>query len=184
MTGSGKTTLARTLLLSRPFVVVYDAKGLLAWPGFQRFTVLQQLAESRHSKLIYAPNHRELQDEATKEKFFEWVYNRQNTTLYVDEVYAVTSRGYIPHYYHACLTRGREMGISVFSSTQRPMLIPQVILSESEHYYVFRLQLPQDKKRIREIVNLESSQIENLPKYLFYYGSSDGEIVGPLKLRI
>lgn len=76
------------------------------------------------------------------------------------------------------------MGVSVISSTQRPMQVPQAIMSESEHYYVFRLQLPQDKKRIREIVALDELKINAIKKHSFFYANADGEILGPLKLNL
>ena len=183
-TGCGKTTLARVLLATRPFVAVYDAKGLLRWNTFTRYTKLEKLMKAKESRLIYAPVAEELRDENFIEGFFRWVYKRRNTTLYVDEVYGVTKRDEIPPSYHACLTRGRELGISTFSATQRPMLIPQVVLSESEHYYIFRLLLPQDRKKMREVIGLTERAISRLGKHEFFYGNNEGVVRGPLKLNL
>jgi adenylate kinase family enzyme len=184
MTGSGKTTLARELLRSRQYVVVYDSKGLLRWSEYKRVTSLFELTQSKSPKLLYAPVHSELIDVEIIDKFFLWIYQRMNTTVYVDEVYSVTNRGEIPTYYHAILTRGRELGISTFSSTQRPKQIPQVILSESECYYVFRLLLPQDRQRVKEILPVTTDDIQQLKKHEFLYGNADGSIIGPLRLRL
>lgn len=184
MTGSGKTTLAYQLLRVRPYVVVFDAKGLIHWPGFFRYTEFNQLTQSKFPRLIYAPNHKEITDTAIHEKFFSWIYHRENTTVYVDEVYAITNKNELPHYYHAILTRGRELNISTFSSTQRPKMIPQVILSESEHYYIFRLLLPQDRQKMREILPISEVQQMRLKKHCFMYGNAEGTIVGPLKLAL
>ena len=183
-TGSGKTTLARVLLAQRPYVAIYDAKGMLRWREYERHTKLETLSKSKFPKLIYAPNAEELRDELYIEGFFRWVYKRRHTTLYVDEVYGVTNHEIIPPSYHACLTRGRELGISTFSATQRPKLIPQTVLSESEHYYIFRLLLPQDKKKVREIIGVTESQTDRLSKYEFYYANNEGSIRGPLKLDL
>jgi hypothetical protein len=184
MTGSGKTTLARVFLAQRPYVVVFDAKGLLRWFGYKRYETLQEVMQSGFSHIIYAPNHREMVDLITIANFFEWIYLRENTTVYVDEVYSVTDGNSIPHYYHACLTRGREKGISVFSSTQRPKAIPQAVLSESEHYYVFRLQLPQDKQKMREIIAIDLDKLNSLRKHQFIYANADGDITEPLRLKL
>lgn len=181
-TGSGKTTLAEILVLKKPFVVVYDPKGLIAWKGFKRVTRLleaKSLNPIAYPRIIYAPCHEEDGDQLTIDSFFEWIYYRKNTCVYIDEVYSVSSRGQIPHFYRAILTRGREMGICTISSTQRPMEIPQFVLSESEHYYVFRMRLPQDKDKVKKIIGLDNERIEALEKYQFFYADAEGSIVGP-----
>lgn len=183
-TGSGKTTLARALLAPRLHVAVYDAKGLLAWPGYERFTDLRHAIESKAQRIIYAPNADQLRDLYYAESFFRWIFMRKNTTLYIDEVYSVTERDNIPDSLHACLTRGRELGISTFCSTQRPKLIPQIVLSESEHYYIFRLLLPQDRMKIRQVIGLDDDALSTLGKYEFYYANNEGETLGPLRLRL
>ncbi len=183
-TGSGKTTLARVVLANRPFVIVYDAKGLLNWNDYERHVTLITLVKSKEPRLIYAPVAEELRDWDFIEAFFHFVYRRRHTTLYIDEVYGVTKRDEIPPSYHACLTRGRELGISTFSATQRPMLIPQTVLSESEHYYVFKLLLPQDKKKVREVIGIQENAINGLSKYQFYYANNEGLIRGPLQLNL
>lgn len=184
MTGSGKTTLAKYLCGRRPYVVAFDAKGLLRWEGYVRFETLAEAMQSREPRIIYAPNHFELDSPIKWNDFFRWIYERENTCVYVDEVYSIVDGRTIPHYYKACLTRGRERGISVYSSTQRPMEIPQSILSEAEHYYVFRLQLPQDKKKVSQITPITSEQMDGLKKHAFFYANSNGDIEGPLKLSL
>jgi hypothetical protein len=184
MTGSGKTTLAYELLKVKDYVVVHDAKGMLTWKGYERCIKLNDAMHSDSPKIIYAPDHFELDNEEKINEFFTWVYKRKNTTLYIDEVYAVTKRAEIPHYFLACLTRGREMGISTYCSSQRPKNIPQFILSESENYYVFRLLLLNDRKRITEILPIADEQLTTLKQYQFYYGTSTGEIRGPMRLDL
>lgn len=186
-TGCGKTTLAQALLQKRPFVVVHDSKDMLYWEGYSRFDKLSDCIGARaehHPKIIYAPRHTELLDPFVINKFFQWIFERRNTTLYVDEVYSVCNRGEIPSYYHACLTRGRQLKISTFSSTQRPKQIPQVVLSESEHYYVFQLQLPQDRLRIREILPVSDTELRGLRGHNFLYANASGDTFGPIRLGL
>jgi adenylate kinase family enzyme len=187
-TGSGKTTLAQIILARRQYVVVYDAKGLLRWPNYARFERLDQCVKAamdqKIAKIIYAPTHDELLNFNIINQFFQWIYIRRNTTCYVDEVYSVTKRGEIPSFYHALLTRGREYNISTISSTQRPKQIPQVVLSESEHYYVFQLMLPQDRQRVREIIPVTDRQLMDLKDHRFLYSNASGDTIGPLRLEI
>lgn len=185
MTGSGKTTLARTLLQPFRYVAIYDAKGTIYWNDFQRVTTLREVTRSKYDRICYSPTHSELRDEAYVDGFFEWCYTRQNTFVYVDEVYAVTERLEIPPHYHAILTRGRERGNGLLSATQRPMLIPSVIMSESENWYVFRLGMDADRRKVEACIGLDADQIGALPKRVFYYVRSDEALTSPpLTLRL
>jgi hypothetical protein len=179
MTGSGKTTLARLLVSPFQYVAVIDPKGLLNWQGYERCTKLREVIKSRADKIIYAPEAMELRSEEYIDAFFAWVYHRKNTFLYVDEVYAVSYRNEIPPHYHAILTRGRERGNGLLSATQRPMLIPTVIMSESENWYVFRLNMEGDRKKIEQSIGLTQEQISRLPKRLFYFVKADEDLVTP-----
>lgn len=188
-TGSGKTTLAEHILRLRPYVVALDPKGTL-WgnrgsnlKGYELHTSLATLCEARAPKLIYRPMHEELSNPDTMDLFFQWVFRRRNTSLYVDEVYAIAQGDSYPPFYGACLTRGREVGVVVYSATQRPARVPQIMFSESEHVYCFHLKMPRDRDRVSEMTGLDP-ELLSLPKYQFYYAPQDGEPAGPLKLRI
>src|SRR6266576_348530 len=88
-TGSGKTTLAEHICRLRPYVVVLDSKGTVDWSGYQLHRTLGTLVQSTAPKLIYRPIYDELTNDETIDLFFNWVYQRKNTTLYVDEIYSV-----------------------------------------------------------------------------------------------
>ena len=182
-TGSGKTTLAQELCKLRPYVVALDPKGMLHWKGYEVYQRLESLVKSDKPKLIYRPVYDELQDPETMDLFFQWVFRRRNTTLYIDEVYAIARGDVYPFHLGACLTRGREVGVVVYAATQRPARVPQIIFSESEHVYCFRLKLPQDRERISDITGLDPEAL-SLPKFCFFYAPQDGEPAGPLKLRL
>ena len=188
-TGAGKTTLAQVLLAYRRYVLVHDAKGLLDWQGYRVVSRLRHaviLDPREHPRIIYRPTVDEMRDWAIQDAFFRWAYMRGNCTVYVDETYAVTPPGgQVLPYYQACITRGRERGVEVWSATQRPARIPVIVLSESEHWYVFRLQVRDDRKRIEEVTGLEEEKLQRLPKRQFYYVSveADGPI-GPLMLDL
>lgn len=187
-TGSGKTTLAQYLLESRRFVVVYDAKGQIRWPGYKRFTKCKDVTRADpHAtpRILYAPNVSEFRDPRIRDIFFRWVFLRKNCTVYVDELYLIMDEGGLfPHFYHACVAQGRERGVEVWSATQRPFRIPIVILSESEHFYVFRLQDRDSRKRMEEVSGIDEETIATLPKRQFYYAAIGEQPRGPLTLTI
>jgi len=183
-TGSGKTTLAEHVCALRPYVVVLDPKGRIDWRGYEVHTRLERLTTSTMPRLIYKPVYDELQDADTMDLFFQWMFRRGNTALYVDEIYAIARGDVYPFHLGACLTRGREVGVVVYSATQRPARVPQIIFSESEHVYCFKLKLPQDRERMSDITGLDPDSIGALPKHQFYYAPQDGEPAGPLTLRL
>jgi DNA helicase HerA-like ATPase len=182
-TGSGKTTLAKYLCAVRPYVVVLDPKGLIFWPGYERHETLESLTKSDKPRLIYRPIYSELSDPEMMDVFFEWIYQRKNTALYVDEIYAVAKGDVYPPHLGACLTRGRERNVVVYVASQRPSRIPQITLSESEHVYCFRLKLPKDRDRVSELTGLDPEALR-LPGHQFYYAPQAGEPSGPLVLKL
>ncbi len=182
-TGSGKTTLAQEVCRLRPWVVALDPKGMLEWDGYEVHERLSALTKAKRPRLIYRPVYEELADEETIDTFFEFVYERRNCVLYVDEIYAVAQGDSYPWFFGACLTRGRERGISTYVATQRPSRVPQVMLSESEHVFVFNLKLPQDRERIADITGMDDGQFR-LPAHEFYYIPQVGDPRGPLKLQL
>lgn len=158
-TGSGKTTLSEQLLRDVQFAAVLDMKHRLHWQGYERHERLNTLMQSQHSHLIYAPSWEEMRYDTKRERwskfveeFFRWVVERNNTTVYIDEVMRCTRGDHMPEYYHAAVTLGRELYVSVWSATQRPTKIPQVLLSETERFYIFDLQLSQDVEKMEDTI--------------------------------
>lgn len=186
-TGSGKTTLVQVLLEARKYVVVLDIKGTMRWGGYkvvESLGALTKLDPVGVPKIIYKPTYQEMSDRQTMNKFFRWVYDRQRTTLYVDELSGVSRGDDYPAYYGACLMRGRELGIEVISGAQRPTYIPQIAMSEAEHVYSFKLKMVRDRERMEALTGIPSNQISALHKREFLYAPQDGDVVGPIRLRL
>jgi hypothetical protein len=188
-TGSGKTTLAKEILAWREWVAVYDPKGMIKWPGYLRYDHLADVERSPSARVIYAPTYAELHDVGAVDEFFCWIYEHRNRTVYVDEVYAICNLdgagrlGY-PWHYGACLTRGRERGISVFTATQRPASVPVACLSESEYFYVFRLNWDDDRKRVEQLTGIPRAVVQDLKKHQFVFAPQTDGWRGPLRVRL
>lgn len=186
-TGCGKTTLAKALLEWRPFVVVHDGKGTINWRGYKlvrRLEQLRNLNPEKYPRLIYRPDPEELADDELSNAFFDWVYRRRNTTLYIDETYSAVHGNTIPRGLLACLTRGREHRVEVWASTQRPMRIPQEFLSEAENVFAFRLQMPQDREKVEATTMIPAAAIQKLRKRHFIFTRPEIDPSGPYTLRL
>jgi energy-coupling factor transporter ATP-binding protein EcfA2 len=185
--GCGKTVLARFLLQVYPTLPSYvlDWKGEIRWTNYKRFTKLKQFVESEHQHKIYAPNINEIDDHDYWNAFFNYAYRRKNCQVYVDETSAVTWRDELPRYYRHLIARGRERGIRLLSSTQRPTGIPQIVLSESSHYYCFTLRMVQDRERVEKNSGIAREAIAALKRseHRFFYANEDG-VTGPHHLTI
>lgn len=110
--------------------------------------------------------------------FFRWVYERYNTTLYVDETAAISDAQEWPFHLGACLHRGRERRVETWLATQRPSRIPASVWTESEHTYIFKLRYGPDRKKVQDMTGVDESDIYALPKHRFIYAPEDGEIKG------
>lgn len=152
-TGSGKTWLAEHLLNRVDRLVVIDPKATLGhwrldepserdWRDFEdgepgRFRILPPIVDD--------PG-------AWYEDMFHSLYSIGNLIVYIDEAYAVTPPGSRPgKWLSALYTRGRELGIGTWAATQRPAWIPGFLMSEADILIVFRLNLPEDRKKLAAI---------------------------------
>lgn len=208
-TGTGKTLLARFLVddPAQPYSVVYDTKGLISSPSLQKpqdrwighkvYDDFDMLIEDQkrgiekgvmeHPRIIYRPPVREERDKAAQDDFFWWVYDRWYTRLYVDEAYSILGGTNPSDALQACLSRGRERGISTIISTQRPARIPVITMSESEHTYVFRLNAKRDRETAGELIDVDPRSFhpsELKDHQFFYFNGRVGEPSGIVTLDI
>jgi hypothetical protein len=186
-TGSGKSFLAEVYLRGFTHVVKLDTKGEVferrkkkqpIWSGLQEgkdFTVIERLQEIdkvKTPKIIYAP----IFEEQTLEYYdslLKWVYLRENTTIWIDELMSIAEVSKYPPYLKACMTRGRSKDVSVWALTQRPMDIPTIVLANTTHFFVFNLNLPQDRKKMAETTGM--MEFLESPGYRNFWYYKDGE---------
>ena len=191
-TGCGKTTLAKFLIedYTKPYSVTWNPKGsdnVYEWKQKHVKSLPELYDESeKNNRLVYTPNELVAEDFNNQNEFFYWIYERKSTRLYIDEATSIVYTGVkVPRFLLAVLNRGRERRISTLTATQRPSGVPMNILSESEHYYVFKTNLPQDKLRIEQITGITVEDQEDLDDYEFYYFNvSRGLLPKKLKLNL
>jgi hypothetical protein len=200
-TGSGKTFAAQHILpwyvdeetgvmRKRRHICIFDAKGLIRWPGYKRTTTIRDFARKANDPkqfpfIIYAPAWKEIRDPDCHEKFFRICYERGHTTVYVDEVYSICKLDYYPPSAHAILTRGRELRVSFIGATQRPARIPVQLMSECDIMYAFHLRMLDDRKKMAQMIPVEEQWLDPhaLPEHKFYlYREGTVDATGPWQL--
>lgn len=174
-TGSGKTTLAKAMMWGQSHVVVLDPKRTFTLPdafvpGFPAVTIDAESGAvsgwdegtrvddveafvsewAGPGPLVYRPSVDETADPDLLDWFFFWVLDRGNTLLYIDETALATKKTVAPRGLMACIQLGRERGVATWCATQRPVNIPIICISESEHMFVFRLRHPDDRQRMAD----------------------------------
>lgn len=172
-TGAGKTYLARYLTQRIPRLIVLDGKGTLSgedwnlepWDG----RGINKLQTGQPARLRALAPVGSIDPIDYWETVLYTAYKVQNVTIYIDELYAVCppNQKQSPALF-AVYTRGRELGIGVWAATQRPVWVPLVGLSEAEHFFMFRLQLDEDRRHMAAFMGRDVMNLIKDP-YGFYY---------------
>jgi len=174
MTGSGKSKLAEFLVNDpdKPWSVVYDPKHSRTLGEWKNQTIIykfEELDESHARRILYRPDLEEAEDREMQEAFFRWIYVQQHVRVYVDECSALLGDSKPNLYLKGCLTRGRELGVSVLAATQRPVSIPLITMSEASRLYIFQLSMPEDQERIAKITGITEREQATLRRHEFFY---------------
>ena len=148
-TNSGKTFLARHILLPFPRLIVFDSKGtmnLTEWKLSDSDATKRALKRGEPGRLwVPTPPGNDWT------RWLDFIWEIRNVTLYVDEMMAVVPpRKSAPDQLNSLYTRGREFGIGVHASMQRPAWVPPFTLSEAEWLFVFRLSRAADRKAVSD----------------------------------
>lgn len=152
-TGSGKTFFARALLTGARRLVILDSKGTLRdWPGVIDVPISHIADDQEHFDTLLAEYGRLrvlISTPAEGETVARLAYHAGDLIVYIDEMYGVIPPGTrVGPWIQALYTRGRELGIGVWSGTQRPTWAPLVMFSEAEWFVVFQLLLEEDRRRV------------------------------------
>lgn len=177
-TGSGKTYFMRQLLLSVKRLVVLDAKGTLGgkdasggnWhlENWSR-AAARDLKKDRPVRIRVPP---QIWSDPRKNPYtpYLWkVYEAGNAVLYIDENNGVTPpRRPASLALNAIYTRGRELGIGAWTCSQRPAFIPLEVISEAQWFFLFRVLLDEDRRRMSGFMGRQV--LSEIPdEYGFWY---------------
>ena len=111
--------------------------GRFPWPKFPAFT--------------YEPSREELASPEALDAFCQWVYERGDSILYIDELTQLNAGKTIPlPGFLNLYARGRRHGVGTWSASQRPVRIPPNVISEAEWVFEFQLRRKMDLIAVRD----------------------------------
>ena|SRR5689334_25281033 len=200
-TGSGKSRLAEVYLAGSNYthVVKLDTKGeyyerknmgeppwrgLIEGEDYEVIFKLKDLEYAEKAKIIYVPDYDEQEPEYYNE-FFRWIYERQNTIVWIDELMSVCDNAFrIPRFLKAIYTRGRSRLTAAWSCSQRCNEIPNIILANTQVFFVFRMNLEADRKKL--VMMTDQGEFIQKPEkfhFWFYKIGNNKPVLATLKLR-
>ena len=168
-TGSGKTTLAKYLLFPAKHLIVIDGKDS------EDIRDKWNLTDYTKNDLRKIKTHEDyrirlVDDMEAIITVLNAAYQYGNCVIYIDEVTAtIPPSTKPPAIFVDIWTRGRSRNIGAWSNTQRPSQVPLVFYSEAEHFFVFRLTLEADRKRMADMVGKKVLAPPTDKNGFFYY---------------
>lgn len=174
-TGSGKTTLAKSLLDKRGHVLAFGTKAHdpTLEQEFKDWSFVQSMSEIENwqNRVILwpRPKRKESADEwrarqrnAYKEAF-DVMIKARGWCLYIDELkYMCDPKfGGVGNQIEMLHYIGRSAKTTLISSVQRPSFVPLAVLSNASHAYVARTTLDEDIKRLGNLGGVNRREMGN-----------------------
>jgi len=179
MKGSGKTEMLKFLIkATRPTgtrrIVIQDTKqtgDFKEWPSVNNLKDLHKLvAENPIS--VYAPDREEKYNPEFHEALYDWVFERWNTCIVIDELTSIVTGNQTPAAYRDLTDRGRARHVSVMQGNQKPIYLPHAALSEADHFFVFDLLVKSDREKVASILGNRVLKRPEDPHGFWYYHKS------------
>lgn len=198
-TGSGKTHFTKTILWNMYHAKVYhdvkheeltkDSLLLTRNDTYQAHGIqeLIGLLNKGITSIVYLPpmGLDDSRDQDDFNRLCEVLYKRGNICLFVDEVTAVCNQHQMTTFHKEIMVRGRTRNVGIVNLSQRPKEIPNNIITESEHQFIFKLSLDSDIIKLKGIIPKKyHEQMYNLKLYHFIYNNVYGSTGIHLPVRV
>lgn len=172
-TGSGKSVLTQFLLSSLNRCAVIDPKHEFHMEGFK-------VNRSMHFPNIWTKEIRQIlrprpgneADDSRMAEYLYTAYKRKNITVYCDEL-AVIEESFPEtlSIMKVIQVTGRSKHVNLWNATQRPRNFPRTFMTESEVFFMFRMQAEADRDYMAGFIGEEATI--KLPLYDFWYYRGD-----------
>lgn len=176
---SGKSTLARALTWGYRNQVVIDPKHEELLPRSITVYTAGEFARvypQRSTRVVFRPDAGLDRGEDVGEVMAR-IERYGRTAVVVHEAMFYANQGWILAPYRRLQVAGAGRGIPVWSLTQRPMGVHNVILSEARHVFLFDLALDGDRRKIAGIAGDGALDRPGVAFGFGYYGPTTGGLV-------
>ena len=188
--GAGKTTLGLALAQTMPRpLLVADTKysaAIAEWGEHNDAIISDHFVVPRKDEIIiWRPSPDELANPDLLDAELDAVVRQHKIcSIYIDELYQFHKSGRAGPGIIGLYTRGREMGFTTLAGSQRPSWVSAFCLTESDQFFVMRLTLPTDRKKIGEIMGAPQVIATELPPRWLWHAKAgeDPVLIKPLKL--
>lgn len=191
-TGKGKSTLIRALLKYREqrgaHVLVIATKSANSFEELTPGRTLTKGQLRKHPRGYYLTRKWKSAERADYERVLLWVpykgtgsvtkqteqaelalqdvMSQGGWTVYIDELRWFVDRMGLKDWVTDLWTQGREIGVSVIGSTQRPVWVTRDIYANSTHFYIWGTEDDEDLRRLSGIGGMDNTlvreAVENL----------------------
>lgn len=167
-TGSGKTFAAHYLLQKIHRKIVVDPKnspaidewGLIPYESEKTLNVFKDPKEHASVRVVLPPGGYDKDGFPNWEPLFDLIWDLAPITLYLDEMYwTVKSPTSVSPNLRRLYTMGREHGIGIWASTQRPLGVPKIMFTEAEWGFLFMLKRAKDRSEVADDTGFD--ELEN-----------------------
>lgn len=159
-------------------IIVHD--GLANFDPAKEFKKFRERQEhAGHAGYLHtAPQPRflvrPLEDENNPEDLDDFIYSLyqgcRNVSIAIDEMLSLMIGGSAGAGVIALMTRGRSRGLTTYYGSQRPSWISLFCLSEADYFMLFRLNLQEDRDRMRKVIGDDHEEMESkLARHHFYW---------------
>lgn len=180
-TGSGKSVLELQLLTARQYVVLFLTKGkdstLTKYIKDNEFTVIKNWPPSGFDEKIalwpkfvnvdsFEAQRRVFQRAINGDRKTSGIFSEGGWSIGIDEVMYFTEELHLQNELRMLWTQGRSNDLSLVACTQRPRDVPQLMLNQWSHLFVFQTSDTYELKRLTEIGGRIGQQIKEIVPYL------------------
>lgn len=174
-TGSGKTTLALSLLPLRRYVIAYGTKPkdktldqLIKrdkWKHIKTHDRFPAVVPRSGFRAVFWPPYRTPADEPRQAweigRNLNEAFTRGGFCLFIDETWWFTHKLGMKSWLEALWTQGRSIGLSIVAGTQRPAHIPLLAYDQATHVFFWRDNDERNLKRISGMNGLNARLIQS-----------------------
>ncbi len=194
-TQSGKTTLVQIMIAGYSSVVVIDHKRLFVLPRsvtVEGLAAFRQTWPQRARRVVYRPDPAAHRGEDVGAVIDRVLAHRgcsgpdgepaSCTALVIDEAMELCNQAWILPAYKRAITQGAAKLVPVYSVTQRPIGVHNVLLTEAEHVFAFDLAGDGDRAKLAAFYGAELAERPAEPYAYAYAGGGRVVRYRPLDL--